>query len=284
MITIAIRQIDGEAVHISEVDRGLACVCVCADCGERFVARQGQQRAHVFAHYTQTNCQGEGNLHKKGKQIVIDELRLTINHPDLDSPVTQMFETARQEVARGSVRIDCLMDIGNKKNKLPIDSTELAVEIKVSHAVDEQKRLKLRELGLQTIEINLTKLADPDAAPSTEDIRKAICDTPSNIKWVDLEKPEVQQLAMDLDRPEPPVEEPEIQELEDEAAPSTEQTSTTRRGIRIYRYQNQRGETVLSSSPPPINLPSKGGRPKNNKRKKPYNRPKSKTPRLRRQR
>ena len=94
-----------------------------------------------------------------------------------------MFETARQEVARGSVRIDCLMDIGNKKNKLPIDSTELAVEIKVSHAVDEQKRLKLRELGLQTIEINLTKLADPDAAPSPEDIRKAICDTPSNIKW-----------------------------------------------------------------------------------------------------
>ena len=111
-----------------------------------------------------------------------------------------MFETARQEVARGSVRIDCLMDIGNKKNKLPIDSTELAVEIKVSHAVDEQKRLKLRELGLQTIEINLTKLADPDAAPSTEEIRKAICDTPLNIKWVDLEKPEVRQLAMDLER------------------------------------------------------------------------------------
>ena len=284
MITIAIRQIDGEVVHISGVDRGFACGCVCADCGERLKARKGPQKVHHFAHHTRTDCRGETNLHKMGKQIVIDELRLTLDHPDLDSPVTQMFETARQEVARGSVRIDCLMDIGNKKNKLPIDSTELAVEIKVSHAVDEQKRLKLRELGLQTIEINLTKLADPDAAPSPEDIRKAICDTPSNIKWVDLEKPEVQQLAMDLDRPQPSVEEPEIQELEDEAVPSTEQTSGARRPIRIHISRNQRGETVLSSSPPPINLPSKGGRPKNNKRKKPYNRPKSKTPRRRRRR
>ena len=284
MITTAVKQAEDKAVHVSEVQRGLACGCVCADCAGKLIARQGRQRDHHFAHYTQTDCHGETNLHKMAKQILIDELRLTLNHPDLDSPVTQMFETARQEVARGSVRIDCLMDIGNKKNKLPIDSTELAVEIKVSHAIDEQKRLKLRELGLQTIEINLTKLADPDSAPSTEDIRKAICDTPLNIKWVDLEKPEVQQLAMDLEQPQPPVEEPEIQESEDEAVPSTEQTSGARRPIRIHISRNQRGETVLSSSPPLTNLPSKGGRPTNNKRKKLYNRPKSKTPRRRRSR
>jgi len=102
MITIAIRQIDGEVVHISGVDRGFDCGCVCADYGERPKARKGPQKVHHFAHHARTDCRGETNLHKMGKQIVIDELRLTINHPDLDSPVTQMFETAREEVARGS--------------------------------------------------------------------------------------------------------------------------------------------------------------------------------------
>jgi len=204
MITTAVKQVEDKAVHVSEVQRGLACGCVCADCGGKFIAKQGRQRDHHFAHYTQTNCRGESNLHKKAKQILIDELCLTIGHRELDSPVMQRFETARDEVTRGRdpgrVQIDCLMQIGNEKNELPGDITELAVEILVTHAVDEQKQTKLRELGLQTIEIDLTELAHPDSAPSKEDIRKAICDTPSNIKWIALETPESSQLDFDFDQ------------------------------------------------------------------------------------
>ena len=204
MITTAVKQAEDKAVHVSEVQRGLACGCVCADCGGKLVARQGPQRDHHFAHYTQTNCRGETNLHKMAKQILIDELCLTVGHPELDSPVMQRFETASDEVTRGRghgrVQIDCLMEIGNEKNKLPIDITELAVEILVTHAVDEQKQTKLRELGLQTIEIDLTELAHPDSAPSKEDIRKAICDTPSNITWIGYEASQSKQLELDLDR------------------------------------------------------------------------------------
>ena len=76
----------------------------------------------------------------------------------------QMFETAESEVTRGKVRIDCLMAIGIRKNELPIDVAELAVEIKVTHAVDEQKQAELRELGLRTIEIDLSALAQIDSA------------------------------------------------------------------------------------------------------------------------
>ena len=202
MITTAVKQAEDKAVHVNEVQRGLACGCVCADCGGKFIAKQGRQRDHHFAHYTQTDCHGETNLHKMAKQILIDELCLTIGHPELDSPVMQRFETASDEVTRGRdpgrVQIDCLMEIGNEKNELPRDITELAVEILVTHAVDEQKQTKLRELGLQTIEIDLTELAHPDSAPSKEDILKAICDTPSNIKWIALETPESPQLEFDF--------------------------------------------------------------------------------------
>ena len=102
------------------------------------------------------------------------------------------------------------MEIGNEKNELPIDITELAVEILVTHAVDEQKKAKLRELDLQTIEIDLSGLTQIDSAPSKEDIRKAICDTPSNIIWINLETPESTQLefVLDQERESPTAERP----------------------------------------------------------------------------
>ena len=134
------------------------------------------------------------------KRIPVEERRLTIGHAELDSPVVQIFETAEDEVTRGKVRVDCLMGIGNRKNQLPIDITELAVEIKVTHAVDEQKKAELRELGLSTIEINLSELVQIDSTLSLRDIRKAICDTPSNITWIDLETPESTQLELVLDQ------------------------------------------------------------------------------------
>lgn len=40
----------GELRHVDDVERGLACGCVCPACGQRLVARQGERNAHSFAH------------------------------------------------------------------------------------------------------------------------------------------------------------------------------------------------------------------------------------------
>src|SRR5689334_2245057 len=47
------RNQSGELVHISEVPRGKACKCMCVSCDAPLVARQGDIRAHHFAHVQQ---------------------------------------------------------------------------------------------------------------------------------------------------------------------------------------------------------------------------------------
>ena len=46
----------GELKHISEVQRGAACGCVCVSCGKPLQARKGDQRRHHFAHISNYDC------------------------------------------------------------------------------------------------------------------------------------------------------------------------------------------------------------------------------------
>ena len=200
------------------------------------------------------------------KRILVEERRLTIGHVELDSPVVQIFETAEDEVARGKVRVDCLMGIGNRENQLPIDITELAVEIKVTHAVDEQKKAELRELGLSTIEINLSELVQIDSTLSLKDIRKAICDTPSNITWIDYEESKSIQLPMVFETSTPIEEDPESLPLDDE--PSLEKTSpSTDRKQKLQQFQRLSSLIAAWQARPTTKRPSTAKR----KRKKPFN-------------
>ena len=90
-------------VFIDEVQNGLACNCVCPECGCDLEARNGGQiRMHTFAHYsdskahhkgglgnTQKTCSGstETILHKAAKQV----LEESKNHP-LELPA-EVFST-----------------------------------------------------------------------------------------------------------------------------------------------------------------------------------------------
>lgn len=46
----------GELLSIEEVERGLACNCVCAACNERLVAKKGEENTHHFAHEHNNDC------------------------------------------------------------------------------------------------------------------------------------------------------------------------------------------------------------------------------------
>jgi len=46
----------GTVVTIDDVERGLACGCICPSCGTRLEARKGEKRAHHFAHETNKEC------------------------------------------------------------------------------------------------------------------------------------------------------------------------------------------------------------------------------------
>ena len=46
----------GSVVHISEVERGLACACVCPGCGKPMLAKHGDEMGHHFAHVDGDEC------------------------------------------------------------------------------------------------------------------------------------------------------------------------------------------------------------------------------------
>lgn len=46
----------GELKHISEVQRGASCGCLCVACGKPLQARKGDQRRHHFAHISNYDC------------------------------------------------------------------------------------------------------------------------------------------------------------------------------------------------------------------------------------
>jgi hypothetical protein len=47
---------DGKLVNVGQVDRGLACGCVCPACNGPLIARQGDIRIHHFAHHGIPPC------------------------------------------------------------------------------------------------------------------------------------------------------------------------------------------------------------------------------------
>ncbi len=56
----------------NEVDRGLACNCICPVCETQLVAKKGKKNEHHFAHYNAQECAGalETVLHLKAKEVL----------------------------------------------------------------------------------------------------------------------------------------------------------------------------------------------------------------------
>lgn len=70
---------DGVLVHASRVERGLACGCVCVECGTRLVARRGPKTRPHFAHHASAGvCDGESLLHRLGKRILAQRMEQAI--------------------------------------------------------------------------------------------------------------------------------------------------------------------------------------------------------------
>jgi len=60
----------GQMVHVSQVERGLDCDCVCPVCKERVLARKGEEVRHHFAHHRRGHCSPETVLHQVGKKLL----------------------------------------------------------------------------------------------------------------------------------------------------------------------------------------------------------------------
>lgn len=153
---------EGKLLHISEVEKGLACDCFCPQCDSRLIARKGKMKQHHFAHYKSEDCNHaiESALHLMAKEVLQEVNSLTL--PDLDYEERKpwntylhllqekfVFEYDKVTIEKnvGDFRPDLILHKGDEK---------LMVEIFVTHRIDEDKQKKIEQLKLNCIEIDLS--------------------------------------------------------------------------------------------------------------------------------
>ena len=174
---------NNELVSIFDVPNGLECGCVCPECGATLIARQGSRRTFHFAHYKAEECEKsiETALHLLGKKIICKTKRLFVPAiPSVEKSIGKVteYDEAIEElninsIVRPDVLLKARMDLWGA-------GFTLNVEIKVSHAVDEAKKYKLFELGIPTVEIDLSNVG----ADYTEESIEQIIVSGNNTKWI----------------------------------------------------------------------------------------------------
>lgn len=149
---------DDELLTIDDVERGLACNCVCPACNQPLVARKGAINQPHFAHYNSEDCnQGiETALHRRAKELIANSKTFTIprvqynrHFPALYTETEIPIDNVWLEKRKGRFIPDLIVVSKGKK---------LWIEIAVTHRVPREKVNRLKELNQATIEINAASL------------------------------------------------------------------------------------------------------------------------------
>ncbi|NTS78703.1 hypothetical protein HR060_17815 [Catenovulum sp. SM1970] len=158
----------GDIKHISEVERGLSCNCICPYCKSALVAKKGDIKSHHFAHHNGEDCLkgGETMLHLMSKQILMDEKRvmthgelLQVNAEDALGFHHELTDYIATQVLQGS---DAVLEpnLGSYRPdvSLNVKGTWLDIEIFVTHQVDDDKATQQSTRKRDMLEIDLSQL------------------------------------------------------------------------------------------------------------------------------
>ena len=185
----------GVLVHASQTERGLACECVCVECGDRLVAKRGQKTRPHFAHYTsERHCDGESLLHRLGKLLLAQRIDAAISarqavpvvwecgrcyrdhEADLVSEATGVAVEHRIRTDTGAIRPDVTV-FG------PSDTPQSFIEVVVTHEPEQPVYDYARSNGVALAEFRLTTATDLEALDRAGSLRPANatlrCRTPS---------------------------------------------------------------------------------------------------------
>lgn len=176
----------GRLVHVDDVPSGLVCDCTCPECGDLLIARKGKKNQHHFAHTNGADCASARMtaLHMLAQQIIQDERKIrTPRFKDYYKDPSKLicFESVlleqRFKTAESNRRPDCVGII--KKGDIEY---KVWIEIKVKHAIDEEKKKDIIGLGAICMEIDISALLNNKY---TEDsVRKALFDVYYNKEWI----------------------------------------------------------------------------------------------------
>ncbi len=194
---------DGRVWAPREVEPGLACRCICPACHQPLVAKAiaSSKRVPHFAHCGEVACEtgAETGIHMRAKQVISDRMRVLLpawgaNLLDRPNPPVGR-DNLRRIHEGGRVDIDgyqaTLLEVHEEHvmdgfipdvYALAADG-ELLVEIRYTHAVDDDKAAKVRAAGFRTIEIDLSRM-DRDTPHDPDAFERLVLDEPNNRTWI----------------------------------------------------------------------------------------------------
>lgn len=167
-------------VDIKDVERGLACQCICFECGETVIARKGEIKEHHFAHASnKESCMinPESVLHKYAKEVILESMGLMLPAlPNSDNEAAWWtFEKLLPEFSLGLIRPDL---IGY------FDGEPILIEIAVTHFIDAEKLKRFEVFKSKCIEIDLSQLLKSDIAIPSIEAKQQILENLENRRWI----------------------------------------------------------------------------------------------------
>lgn len=140
---------NGNLVYIDDAKNGLDCNCFCPACKQPLVAKNaGTKREHHFAHFSVAECEHgyQTALHYMAKDLFLEMQYLTFIKNNV--PVQYKIDNVELECKVNEIIPDILVTCDGKK---------FIVEIFVTHAVDDIKKQKIRDMKFSAIEIDLSR-------------------------------------------------------------------------------------------------------------------------------
>lgn len=174
---------EGKLVHISEVENGLKCECICPSCQGVLLAKKGSLKVHHFAHFNTEECRYglETALHIAAKEILKRRKRIKI--PSVVLPIGARGREFHQSgyIKFNDVKLERKLHEIIPDILVNVNGTLLIIEIKVTHGVDKLKLEKIKSLNISTIEIDLS---NNNRIFKYNELEKIILDETNNKKWL----------------------------------------------------------------------------------------------------
>lgn len=181
---------NGQLITIENAMRGLACNCTRACCGAPVVARKGLIREHHFSHHSnKESCviQRESLLHHYAKQVIRNHLGLQLppmpgTWPESEDQTSWWdFERVDEEVPQPGFQPDLATHLR--------DGSQLFIEVAVTSFISEEKMERIKSVGINTVEIDLSELLFDKQPIRSEEVKAHILEQTRNKSWIYPEPP-----------------------------------------------------------------------------------------------
>lgn len=164
---------DGKVVYIKDAKNGLACECFCPGCKHALIAKNGgTKREYHYAHLNAVECEHgyQSALHYMAKDLFL-EMEYLVFVKD-GKTVKHKIDSVELEYKLGSIIPDIL---------ITCDGKQFIIEIFVTHAVDDEKKEKIKSLRISAIEIDLSRFKND--LIDKETLKQELQNT-DNFSWV----------------------------------------------------------------------------------------------------